>query len=488
MTNAPKSSGFSLENLQKLKILVVGDIMLDTYMYGDVSRISPEAPVPVLSVTHETKMLGGCGNVLSNLAGLGVKTFVASAIGSDAAGEEIENLCARLEGCSSGFVVTQERPTIQKTRLVGNNQQMLRTDREEITSLSAVQEQSLLASIEAEIKQADAVILSDYGKGVLTPAVLKQVIAQANVLKIPVLIDPKGHDYSRYAGADVVTPNRKELAEACGNAFTKTDAEIEKVATGLIAQSGVKAVIATRSADGMSVIQKTGATHLKTIAREVYDVSGAGDTVIAVLATALACKLSLIEAASLANKAAGIVVGRAGTSSITIDDMFEAETDKAWLDCSDAKTVIEKWQAQGLKVGFTNGCFDILHAGHVTYLKQASSHCDRLILGLNHDNSVRILKGPTRPVNNENDRATVMAGLASIDLVILFGAEKAGEDNTPGEVIGYLKPNIIFKGGDYTEDQLPEAKIARSYGGDVKIMGIVEGKSTTNIINKINAA
>ena len=470
------------QNLTGMKIVVAGDVMLNHYVFGDVSRISPEGPFPVLAITHETKDLGGAGGVFANLHALGATASLIGVVGEDAAADDIRNLC----GASGKFIVAKDRPTIIKTRFVGNNAQMMRADREKVGALSAQDEDKIISLIAGELENAKALILSDYGKGALTPRVLQETIKSANARNIPVLVDPKGRDYSIYKGANVVTPNRKELVEATGGK-AGNDAEVEATARKCLEESGIQSIVATRSEDGMTVLASKDArpVHLKADAREVFDVSGAGDTVIATLAAGLTLGLSLAEAASLANRAAGIVVGKRGVCVITKEELFGTETGHAWLECSEAKKLVDAWKSQGLKVGFTNGCFDIVHAGHVTYLAEAAKYCDRLVLALNHDNSVRILKGPTRPVNDENSRAIVMAGLSSVDCVVLFGAEKAGEDNTPGKVIGYLQPDIIFKGGDYTEDQLPEAAIARSYGGDVKIMGLVDGKSTTNIINKI---
>ena len=353
--------------------------------------------------------------------------------------------------------------------------------------LQAENEAKFIASVTASLKGANALILSDYGKGSLSDKILRDVIAAAQKAGVTILVDPKGNDYTRYHGADVVTPNRKELGEGTNELPTETDTDMKFATRKLLELSGIRSIVATRSADGMTVLtgKADEPVHLKTEAREVYDVSGAGDTVIAMLAVALAAGENLVEAAKYANKAAGIVVGKAGTAVVTMEELLDEGQKSAWTECPDAKVQISAWQEQGLKVGFTNGCFDILHAGHVTYLQEARAQCDRLVVALNHDNSVRILKGPTRPVNDEESRAKVLSALACVDMVTLFGAEKPGEDNTPVKVIDYFRPDIFFKGGDYSEDQLPEARIVRSYGGDVRLMGLTEGKSTTNIIQKI---
>ncbi len=478
---------FSSKDFRDIRVVVIGDCMLDRYVYGSVSRISPEGPFPILSVEREKDGLGGAGNVFANLKSLGVDARIISVVGKDEAANSMRALC----GPGAEMIEVGDRPTIQKIRFVGNGMQMMRADHEVIAPLLENDEDRLLEIAKHEIRFAKAVILSDYSKGALTKRVLAEIIAEARVLGIPVLVDPKGKDYTIYKGADVVTPNRKELAESIGVPSLAGDADIANAAQKLLESSGINSIVATRSEDGMTVLDGLDGTpvHLKTMAQEVSDVSGAGDTVIATLAAGLAAGLSLVEAAALANKAAGIAVAKAGAHAVTSGELFSQSIGSdSFATWDAAKEQVRIWKEQGLKVGFTNGCFDILHAGHVTYLKEAASHCDRLVLGLNHDKSVKILKGESRPVNMEGDRATVMAGLGSVNLVVLFGATEAGGDNTPVELIRYIEPGIIFKGGDYTEDQLPEAKVVRAYGGEVKIMGIVEGRSTTNIIKKISAA
>ena len=475
---------------------MVGDLILDRFVSGSVERISPESPVPVLLTEKTSAMLGGAGNVLANLHGLEATATLIALTGDDQEADLIAELCTACKAPLTGLVRDASRPTIVKTRFLAGHQQLLRVDAEKTAPLNAAVEAALLAQIAAHLPSAQAVVLSDYGKGVLTPAVIRSVIEQATAKGIPVLVDPKGSDYSRYQGASVVTPNRKELAEATSGLPTKTDVEITAAATQLLATSGIKAVVATRSQDGMSVFAPgESPLHLPTRALEVFDVSGAGDTVIATIAAGLAAGGSLMQAAQLANLAGGIVVAKVGTAAIRSKDLSDAlidttapQTGQAPLhDWDAAREQVKRWQAKGLRVGFTNGCFDILHAGHVTYLNQARTLCDRLVLGLNHDASVRILKGPTRPVNNEEDRATVIGGLGAVDLVVLFGATIAGSDNTPCTLIESLQPDIFFKGGDYTIEQLPEAKIVQGYGGEVRLMGLVDGLSTTNTIKKLSS-
>lgn len=475
-----------LDRARDLNILVAGDLMLDRFVHGSVDRISPESPVPVLAIEREDFMPGGAGNVLINVQALGAKAVVFAVCGDDAAGAQLRALGTQAGADMAGVITDPSRPTTQKTRYVARGQQLLRSDVEKTHALNAAIEEKLLAGITAALPRVKAVVLSDYGKGVLSPALIAAIIGAATKAGVPVLVDPKGRDYAKYKGASVVTPNRRELAEACDMPPLKKDAEIETAALDLILRSGVQAVVATRSEDGLSVIEPgKPVRHFPVHVREVFDVSGAGDTVIATIAVALAAGAVLADAARLANIAGGIAVGKAGTTPVTADELRGGAADvpeTALLDAAAALQQIRGWQAAGLKVGFTNGCFDIVHAGHVRYLAQARRLCDRLVVGLNNDSSVRILKGPERPVNDEQARAAVMAALGCVDGVVLFGAAKAGEDNTPAALIANLRPDIFFKGGDYTEDQLPEAPIVRAYGGEVCLMDMHEGFSTTSII------
>lgn len=483
----------TVKAMQGLPILVVGDLMLDLFVYGDVERISPESPVPVLAITREDMMLGGAGNVVSNLCALGVRPSILAVTGDDDEASRVLEI-ARSGGADvTGMLSDPSRPTTVKTRYLARHQQLLRTDFEKTHPLSKEKEDALLRAFEQRIGSAKAVVLSDYGKGVLTPVLLQKIIGMAKGAGIPVLVDPKGRDYTLYRGANIVTPNRKELAEASGMAQLRTDAEILEAAQRIIETCGIDCVVATRSEDGMSVIRKAlPPLHLKTVARDVFDVSGAGDTVIATLAAAIAAGADLACAAKLANIAGGIAVSKVGTAPVRTEEVLqvleEREGRKGGLAATEeAAEQVRKWQAQGLKIGFTNGCFDILHKGHVHYLNEAKTQCDRLIVALNHDDSVRLLKGPQRPVNDEEARAAVLAALSCVDLVILFGAREKGADNTPSALIEKLKPDVFFKGGDYTIQTLPEAGIVQAYGGKVSIMKMHEGFSTSAIIEKSKA-
>ena len=488
-----------VRTMKKGMVLVVGDIMMDRFVYGAVERISPESPVPVLSSRKETVMLGGSGNVLANLADLGVKAVGIAVVGDDGPAQTIRDLAASKQIDIRDIVTDPARDTTIKTRFLAQNQQLLRVDSETPHALSPETENGIMAAIKERMADVQAVILSDYGKGVLSDSVIRCVIEEARRRGLPVLVDPKGTDYSRYRGAAVVTPNRKELSEATGGLPTKSDEEIAAAGRKMLADSGIAALVATRSEDGMTVIDSENGgrvTHLPTQALEVYDVSGAGDTVIATVAAALAAGASLTDAARIANKAGGLVVAKIGTATVRNEELAGAleyaDQDVALLDANrraplygwdEAREQVQRWQAQGLSVGFTNGHFDIIHFGHVSYLNQARDRCDRLVLGLNSDASTTRRKGPERPINDEQARAAVAGALGSVDMVVLFADDPAEED-LPSAVIGALRPDVIFKGGDYTIDQLPEAQVVLSYGGRVEIMPVYEGHSTTNIVEK----
>ncbi len=482
-----------LDSIKGKSVMVVGDIMLDVFVYGDASRISPEGPVPVLSIARENHMLGGAGNVVANLAALGVNPFLFALSGADENGAKMRGIAKELGADITGLLEDNSRPTTVKTRFLAQGQQLLRSDFEKTHALSNALETRMLGLIEKALPMVQAVILSDYGKGVLTASLIAKVIDLAHAKGLPVLVDPKRHDYSIYKGADIVTPNRKELAQASGAAHVKSDVEIIAAARKIIAQAGIANVVATRSEDGMTLVGADGETHYRAQAREVFDVSGAGDTVIATIAACLAAGADLNDSAHIANIAAGIAVGKVGTTPVRPDEISVAFDNDADLsmqspvfeDWPAAKEMVDRWKAKGLRVGMTCGCFDILHYGHVNYLAGARRNCDRLVLALNHDTSVKILKGPERPVNDQMARATVLASLASVDMVVFFGAEKTGEDNTPKAVIAALKPDLFFKGGDYIAASLPETPIVESYGGRVEIMNLYEGYSTTATIEKM---
>ncbi len=473
-----------VEGLARARVALAGDVMLDRFVYGEVSRISPEAPIPVLRVGDEKAMPGGAGNVARNLAALGAKVDFLSVVGDDEAGAELKTALGA-EAVTSSLTVVPGRETTVKMRFVAMGQQVLRVDRETNLPLGNAPSEKFIAGLTAALDDKDVLVLSDYGKGVLTPAVLAAAITAARGKGLPVVIDPKGRDYARYAGADVVTPNRKELGEATGLPVD-SDEEIVAAARALIAAHGIGVVVVTRAQAGMSVVTANDVTHLKAEAREVFDVSGAGDTVVSTLAAALGSGLSLPEAAALANSAAGIVVGKVGTAVVHGDELAAKlrERELSALEAKiagleSARDIVEAWRARGLSVGFTNGCFDLLHPGHVTLLDKARTLCDRLVVGLNSDSSVKRLKGEDRPVQPEIARATVLAALQSVDLVVIF------EEDTPARLIETLRPGLLVKGGDYKVSEIVGADFVQANGGRVEIVDIVPGFSTTGTIARL---
>ena len=455
-------------------VVVVGDVMLDRFVYGDIERISPEAPVPVLRRGRSTQMAGGAGNVAANVASLGGRPRLVSVLGDDADGRELQVLLAGAGLPTDGLLADPGRHTAVKTRLIAQRQQVLRLDAESLGPLAAALAARLEAAFAQALEGAHAVILSDYGKGVLEGGVAERLIARARAAGAPVLVDPKGRDYARYAGADHLTPNRRELAEASGLP-ADTDAEVEAAARALMARHALGAVVATRSEKGLSVVRPDRALHVPTQAREVFDVSGAGDTVAAALALALAGGAELEEAADLANVAAGVAVAKLGTAQVTAGELAEAlhARDPGGGEEAGAELLLAEWRRRGLTVGFTNGCFDLLHAGHVSYLAWARARCDRLVVGLNDDGSVRRLKGEARPINPLEDRRRVLEALRSVDLVVPFA------EDTPELLIRRVAPDVLVKGADYREADVVGVEFVRARGGRVELAPLVAGRSTT---------
>ncbi|HEX3864064.1 MAG TPA: D-glycero-beta-D-manno-heptose-7-phosphate kinase [Stellaceae bacterium] len=471
-------------------ILCLGDIILDRFAYCETERISPEAPVPVLLLNRTQSMLGGAGNVARNIAALGGKAVLLGLLGRDAGGEDIKALIARTPGLIDRHVASL-RPTVCKTRYIAGHQQILRVDEERTHPLDTEEEVALIAAADAATTEVDAVILSDYGKSVLGAKVLAAAITRARALGIPVYVDPKGDDFRRYRGVTCITPNTRELGQAA-RLPVATDAEIIAAAGNVMRDAAAEAVLVTRSEKGMVLVEASGDVHLEsTRAREVYDVSGAGDTVIAVLALGRVAGYSLAQAMHLANTAAGIVVSKLGTATVELDElMLELSRDvrdKEWhhakyYSITEAETLVRRWKSRGLKVGFTNGCFDIVHAGHVALLATARAQCDRLIVALNSDPGVRRLKGPERPLNSLADRSAVIAAVESVDAVISF------DEDTPLDLISRLKPDVLVKGGDYTIDGVVGAEEVQQAGGQVVLVDLIEGRSTTRLINAIRAS
>lgn len=478
-----------VEALKAKRVLCIGDAMLDRFIYGTADRISPEAPIPVLRIEREATMLGGAGNVVRNLVAIGVHPTFIAVVGNDLAGREVARLVSEHEDIDPCLVVETERQTTIKTRYFASSQQLLRADAETTQALTDQAMAQILTHCESIIPQVCAVVLSDYGKGVLAPVICTKIIALANAHNVPVVVDPKGSNWSHYRGATLVTPNRKELADVT-KMPVDNEAEIIAAARAVIAENGIHAVLATRSQDGMSLISDFDEPeHFAAEAREVYDVSGAGDTVVAIMAALLGSGATAVEAARIANVAAGIVVGKVGTAVVFTDeitsalhhgDLWTGEAKVAGVKA--ARSILDDWRRKGAKIGFTNGCFDLLHPGHVSLLAQAKAGCDRLVVGLNSDASVARLKGPTRPIQSEAARSTVLASLATVDLVVIFG------EDTPLELITALRPDVLVKGADYSVANVVGADLVQGWGGKVILANLVEGQSTTNTVKKIGGA
>ncbi|WP_456314417.1 D-glycero-beta-D-manno-heptose-7-phosphate kinase [Sabulicella glaciei] len=461
------------------RVVVLGDVMLDRFLYGEARRLSPEAPVPVVRLGRRDSMAGGAGNVARNLEALGGEPSLLALAGEDAEGEEL----AGLLGPAARLVRRPGRRTTVKLRVIAARQQVVRVDEEQERPADTAEEEALIQALADSLPGAGALVLSDYAKGVLTPRLCAEAITMARAAGVPCLVDPKGRDFARYAGADLLTPNAAELAEATGMPIA-SDAEAEAAARALLERVPVRAVLATRSEKGMLLVPRDGAAaSVPAQAREVFDVSGAGDTAIATLALSVANGRDLEEAMRLANAAAGIVVGKLGTATCSAAELDHAlrEAEGAVgeaLAGADAARLVREWQAAGLRVGFANGCFDILHAGHVRLLRDARRHCDRLVVALNDDASVARLKGEGRPLNSLADRAAVIGALAAVDAVTSFG------EDTPLEMILQLRPDRLFKGSDYRLDQVVGAPEMASWGGETVLLDLLPGRSTTRLVEK----
>ena len=475
----------AVRRLSRTSVMVIGDVMLDRYIYGVVERISPEAPIPILCVESERAMPGGAGNVVRNLTALGAAVAFVSVVGDDQAGSDLTGLVGVQPGVEPWLLVQGGRATTVKTRYVSNGQQLLRADQEETGPIPDKLAERMLRIAGDTLAATSVAVLSDYRKGVLAGTVPAQLIAAAKAAGRQVVVDPKGLDYARYAGADVVTPNRRELAEAT-EMPVDSEAAIVAAATSLRSAHGFGAVLVTRAEDGMTLIDADGAHHFPAEAADVFDVSGAGDTVVATLAAGLAAGLELKVAVRIANIAAGIVVGKVGTAVAREADLLGALSPQGSalrkvVSRDVAIEQVERWRRKGWRTGFTNGCFDLLHPGHVHLLEQARGQCDRLVVGLNSDASVRRLKGPTRPVQPEAARAAVLASVAAVDLVVVY------DEDTPEETLELLRPDLLVKGSDYTLDRVVGADMVQGWGGKVWLAELLPGFSTTATVQRITA-
>jgi D-beta-D-heptose 7-phosphate kinase/D-beta-D-heptose 1-phosphate adenosyltransferase len=467
-------------------ILCVGDLMLDDFVYGEVARISPEAPAPVIAVKRNEVAIGGAGNVARNVASLGARCIFVGLVGADEAGRDV---IARLQAdplIEPSLVIDPSRPTTRKVRFVSEHfsTHLLRADWEVSDPVSADLEGELIARALAALPRVGAVVLSDYAKGVLTPRVLSEIIAAANKSNTPVLVDPKAVDYAVYRGATVIKPNRRELAETARLPVT-TDDEIIAAAARLNEQCGTHAVLVSLSDEGLVLVPAKGAPiRVPAYPVRVKDASGAGDTVVASLAVMLAARADYDVAVRVANAAGAIVVGKRGTATVSADELRHrilpaatlASEDKIVFDRAMLDERLAEWRRAKLRIGFTNGCFDLLHRGHTKLLAEARSACDRLVVGLNSDASVSRLKGPERPIQDIASRADVLAALEAVDLVVVF------EEDTPFELIKQVRPQVLVKGGDYSRKEVVGYDIVEADGGEVLLIDLVPGQSTSGMV------
>lgn len=477
-----------VETAGRPRVLIVGDLILDRYVSGNVTRISPEAPIPVLTAKSSEERIGGAGNVAANLVAMGAEVDVAGVMGEDGWGRALRALLEGQKMETDACVVDPSRPTIRKTRMMSGSHQILRVDDEDARPIAGPACEKLLALLPARVKKARIVVLSDYGKGCLSPAVIDLVVAEAKKAKIPVLVDPKGADYARYRGATLVTPNRKEAEQAVGRTLAK-DEDLARAAEELMTKVQLDAAVITLGSDGIYFRNKKGAAgHVPAQARAVFDVTGAGDTVIAQLAFHLAEGRTLEEAVELANHAAGIVVGRLGTHAVTRSELLarlretRPHEGKILTDGAALDQLLAAWRKEKKRIVFTNGCFDVLHVGHIQYLRFARSKGDVLLIGVNDDASVRRLKGAGRPVNSLEDRLAVLAALEMVDAVHMF------TEDTPAKIIERVTPNVLVKGEDWAEKGVVGREWVEKHGGIVHLAPMVPGKSTSGILEKARGA
>ncbi len=458
-------------------MVVAGDVMLDRYLFGSTGRISPEAPVPVVHVQETDDRPGGAANVAVNLASLGASTSLVGVVGCDEAADSLTAIMAE-RGIECDFHAVDDRPTITKTRVQSRGQQLIRLDQENAAPLS---DGGLVGVLEKSVQGAGAVVLSDYGKGALS-----DVSAMINVCReagVPVLVDPKGTDFSKYAGASLITPNQSEFEAVAG--VSDSDEELVRRGLAMVDELRLDALLITRSEKGMLLLESgQEPVFLSTQAREVYDVTGAGDTVIGTLAGALAAGQDLASAAALANVAAGLVVRKIGVATVTPGEISIAlhqrgQGGRGLVGLEELKLMVEESRGRNERIIMTNGCFDVLHAGHVSYLEEAKSLGDRLIVAVNDDDSVRRLKGESRPINALEDRLLVLAGLAAVDWVVPFS------DDTPAALIAEVLPDVLVKGGDYKPDEIAGARDVLENGGEVRVLAFRDGHSSTRIIDKL---
>ena len=479
----------AIERVSEQTVLCIGDLMLDEFVYGEVSRVSPEAPVPVIAATRDEKVIGGAGNVARNLASLGARCLFVGVIGADDAGHVVKTAFAEFrKTIEPHLVVDRSRPTTRKVRFVSEHYSthLLRADWETARPVAAEVEAEVIDLLAATLPRVGAVVISDYAKGMLTPRVIRAAIDGARKVGKPVVVDPKALDYAVYRGATVIKPNRRELLEAT-RMPVGSDAEVAAAAATLADIAGSEAVLVSLSEGGITlVVRGKPPIHVPAYPVRIRDVSGAGDTVVAVLGALLAVGADLETAMRAANAAASVVVGKRGTATVSAMELRSrilphaalAAEEKIAFDWAIADERVRGWRAQGLRVGFTNGCFDLLHPGHVKVLAKARGECDRLVVGLNGDASVRRLKGEGRPIQDAHARADVLAALEAVDLVVVF------DEDTPLELIRRLRPTVLVKGGDYRKEDVVGGDVVEADGGEVVLVDLVPGHSTSDVVRR----
>jgi D-beta-D-heptose 7-phosphate kinase/D-beta-D-heptose 1-phosphate adenosyltransferase len=472
-----------LPELSGKKVMVLGDLMLDEHIWSKVSRISPEAPVPIADVLRITHVPGGCGNVAANVAALGGIPYLVGLLGRDSSGEKLVRALEKQNVSTGNLIIDADRPTILKSRIIAASQHVIRVDREDRSTVSPAVTKKLIKRLSELAPKMDAIIISDYEKGTVTAEVCQALIRLAKKYNKPLAIDPKGFNYAKYRGATVITPNLREAAIAARTAIVD-DKSLSQAGKILLKHAGTRFVLVTRGKDGMTLFDKSGSTYIPAIPREVFDITGAGDTVIATLTLSLAAGAPIKTAAILANLAGSIVVGKIGTATCSLDELEvtlegREPAQQKIKNRNDLASISKNLKNEGAKIIFTNGCFDLLHLGHVRYLREAKKLGDILIIGVNSDDSVTALKGPDRPYIHELERAEILASLECVDFVTIF------HELRPDNLIKIVRPDIHVKGGDYKVADLPEKKLVESLGGKVVVIPPIKGRSTTNIVAKI---
>lgn len=469
-------------NFSKLKILCVGDIILDSYVTGNVQRVSPEAPIPIFDKKSERFVLGGAGNVARNISSGGGSCHLISLVGKDDRHETLRKLIKLEKNITVSLIQDSNRSTTKKTRFISSQQQLLRVDEESVNKINEDIEEKLFTKIKKVLPKSDLIVISDYAKGLLTDSITRKILNLANKFNVISVVDPKKKSFESYSNSKIITPNLKELFDASEIQIKSSESEnkkIELISRDLMKKFNIMNFLVTRSSEGMTLVsRKSKISHFSSNAIEVFDVSGAGDTVVAYLSLAYASKIDLKNSVRIANKAASLSVAKLGTASVNYEEVFnDKKTIEKNFSLKDAKKQLKKNSFE--KLGFTNGCFDILHSGHISYLKQSKKNCDFLIIGLNSDNSIKKIKGKGRPIINIEDRILLLSSLTFVDMIVVF------DELTPIKLIKHLKPHILFKGKDYKLDQVVGSEEIKSWGGKVMLIDYESGKSTSNIIRRI---